>query len=264
MEIVNAYELVGSYRGAAELCGTTHKTVKRVIERREVGQGERRVVAGNTAGVQALIAERVRASDGRISAKRLLPIVRAAGYTGSARNLRRAVAEAKTTWKRQRRTYRPWVPTPGEHLVIDWATEYGRQIFCAVLAWSRYRWVRIARDQTRQTTLGLLAECFSELDGVPAVVLSDRMACLKAGVVANVVVPHPEYVRFATFYGFKPDFCEAADPESKGMVENLAGYVQRDLLVPAELEQPESQIMCGMLATFTLPLPLASTIQRRT
>ena len=238
MEIVNAYELVGSYRGAAELCGTTHKTVKRVIERREVGQSERHVVAGNTAGVQALIAERVRVSDGRISAKRLLPIVRAAGYTGSARNLRRAVADAKTSWKRQRRTYRPWVPTPGEHLVIDWATEYGRQIFCAVLAWSRYRWVRIARDQTRQTTLGLLAECFSELDGVPAVVLSDRMACLKAGVVANVVVPHPEYVRFATFYGFKPDFCEAADPESKGMVENLAGYVQRDLLVPAELEQP--------------------------
>jgi len=42
MEIVNAYELVGSYRGAAELCGTTHKTVKRVIERREVGQPERR------------------------------------------------------------------------------------------------------------------------------------------------------------------------------------------------------------------------------
>lgn len=238
MEIVNAYELVGSYRGAAELCGTTHKTVKRVIERREVGQSERHVVAGNTAGVQALIAERVRVSDGRISAKRLLPIVRAAGYTGSARNLRRAVADAKTSWKRQRRTYRPWVPTPGEHLVIDWATEYGRQIFCAVLAWSRYRWVRIARDQTRQTTLGLLAECFSELEGVPAVVLSDRMACLKAGVVANVVVPHPEYVRFATFYGFKPDFCEAADPESKGMVENLAGYVQRDLLVPAELEQP--------------------------
>jgi len=238
MEIVNAYELVGSYRGAAELCGTTHKTVKRVIERREVGQAERRVVAGNTAGVQALIAERVRASDGRISAKRLLPIVRAAGYRGSARNLRRAVADAKTTWRRQRRTYRPWVPTPGEHLVIDWAAEYGRQIFCAVLAWSRYRWVRIARDQTQQTTLGLLAECFSELDGVPGVVLSDRMACLKAGVVANVVVPHPEYVRFATFYGFKPDFCEAADPESKGMVENLAGYVQRDLLVPAELEHP--------------------------
>jgi hypothetical protein len=50
MEIVDAYELVGSYRGAAELCGTSHKTVKRVIERREVGQPERRAVVGNTAG----------------------------------------------------------------------------------------------------------------------------------------------------------------------------------------------------------------------
>jgi hypothetical protein len=54
-------------------------------------------------------------------------------------------------------------------------------------------------------------------------------------VVANVVVPHPDYVRFATHYGFRPDFCEAADPESQGMVEALAGYVQRDLLVPALL-----------------------------
>jgi hypothetical protein len=30
---------------------------------------------------------------------------------------------------------------------------------------------------------------------VPKVVLADRMGCLKAGVVANVVVPTPEYVR---------------------------------------------------------------------
>jgi hypothetical protein len=80
MEIVNAYELLGSYRGAAELCGTTQKTVKRILEQREVGQAERRALTSNTAGVQTLIAERVRASDGRVSAKRLLPIAQAAGY----------------------------------------------------------------------------------------------------------------------------------------------------------------------------------------
>ena len=32
MDIVAAFEQVGTYRGAAALCGTTHKTVKRVIE----------------------------------------------------------------------------------------------------------------------------------------------------------------------------------------------------------------------------------------
>jgi hypothetical protein len=68
--------------------------------------------------------------------------------------------------------------------------------------------------------------------GVPHKVLADRMACLKGGVVANVVVPTPDYVRFASHYGFSPDFCQANDPESKGIVENLVGYAQRDLVVP--------------------------------
>ena len=132
--------------------------------------------------------------------------------------------------------YRPWLPAPGEHLVVDWATEAGLELFCAVLAWSRYRFVRFAPDQTRATTLALLAEGFEELGGVPAVVLTDRMGCLKAGVVANAVVPHPEYVQFGAHSGFRPDVCEAADPESKGVVEALAGYAQRDrrdLVVPA-------------------------------
>jgi hypothetical protein len=67
---------------------------------------------------------------------------------------------------------------------------------------------------------------------VPKVVLADRMGCLKAGVVANLVVPTPAYVRFSAHYGFRPDFCEANDPESKGLVENLVGYAKRDLMVP--------------------------------
>ena len=245
MEIVNAYELVGSYRGAAALCGTTAKTVKRVLERRAAGQVGRRPSPArvrNTAAMAELIRQKVRASDGRISAKRLLPVARTAGYVGSTRNFRRAVAEAKASWKKQRRTYRPWVPLPGQYLVIDWAEEAGQNVFCAVLAWSHVRFVRFGPDQTRPTTLALLAECFEELGGVPEVVLSDRMGCLKAGVVANVVVPHPEYVAFATRFGFRPDFCEGYDPESKGLVENLCGYVQTDLIVPALLEQDWSDL----------------------
>ncbi len=104
-------------------------------------------------------------------------------------------------------------------------------MFCAVLAWSRCRFVRFADREDQATTLRLLAECFETLGGVPAVVLADRMGCLKGGVVANVVVPAPGYVAFAAHYGFRPDFCEAADPESKGIVENLVGYAKRDLVI---------------------------------
>ena len=236
MDIVTAYEQVGTYRGAADLCGTTHKTVKRVIERRRAGEpfdSPRRQLPKNTDAVAAVITDKVRATDGRISAKRLLPLARAAGYTGSARNFRRAVAEAKKAWRRKRRVYRPWVPTPGEHLVIDWTTEGGWQVFCAVLPWSRWRFVRLARDQKAATTMRLLAECFEEMGGVTQVVLVDRMGCLRGAVVANVVVPTADYVRFATHYGFRPDFCEGADPESKGVVEALCRYAQVDFVVPA-------------------------------
>jgi hypothetical protein len=53
--------------------------------------------------------------------------------------------------------------------------------------------------------------------------------------VAGLVVPTPAYVRFATHYGFRPDFCQGADPESKGLVENLVGYVKSDLMIPEDL-----------------------------
>lgn len=237
MNIIDAFHQLGSYRAAARLLGTTHKTVRRAVERQQAGGPwvrRPRAISKNTDQLIALISDRVRATDGRISAKRLLPSARAAGYQGSARNFRRAVAKVKADWRQKRRIYRPWVASPGQHLVIDWTTiGVGLHMFCAVLAWSRYRFVRFASNETRETTLGLLAECFEEVGAVAAVVLSDRMGCLKNGIVANVVVPHPDYVRFAAHYGFRPDFCEGGDPESKGVVENLVGYAQRDLVVPA-------------------------------
>ena len=224
MDIIAAYREAGTYRGAAQIAGTTHKTVRRVIARHEAGgtaPGRRAPRGRNYDGVAALVAERVEKTSGRISAKRLLPAARAAGYAGSPRNFRRLVAAAKQAWQREHhRGRRPAVWSPGEHLVIDWGAEGGLHVFCAVLAWCRFRFVRFARDERAETTLALLAECFEILGGVPGKVLADRMGCLKGGVVANVVVPTAEYVRFAGHYGFRPDFCEAADPESKQWVSH--------------------------------------------
>ena len=38
MDIIAAYQELVSYRAAADLCGTTHKTVKRVMEKFQAGQ----------------------------------------------------------------------------------------------------------------------------------------------------------------------------------------------------------------------------------
>jgi transposase len=236
MDIISAYQEAGSYRGAAEICGTTHKTVKRVIERAEAGGARpaRKDRERNYALVQELVAARVTESKGRIQAKQILPVARAAGYGGSGRNFRRLVAAAKQEYRRDHhRGRRPGVWHPGEYLVFDW-TDLGEglHIFCAVLAWSRWRFVRFAADEQAHTTMGFIAEAFAAAGGVPAKTLTDRMGCLKGGVAANLVIPTEAFVRFAAHYRFAPDWCQAADPQSKGIVEHLCGYVQRDLGVP--------------------------------
>jgi transposase len=197
-------------------------------------------VAHNYDTVADIVAERVAKTNGLISAKRLLPAARAAGYAGSARNFRRLVAKAKKAWRADHhRGRRPGVWAPGDMLVIDWGQIGPLSVFCAVLAWSRVRFVYFADNQRAETTLAALAACFEALGGVPRTVLSDRMGCLKGGTVAGVVVPTADYVRFANHYSFRPDFCQGADPESKGLVENLVGYVKSDLMVPEGLSEKD-------------------------
>ena len=234
MDVITAYRQVGTYRGAAEMCGLTHKTVKRIIDKVEAAE-QRVARRKNYESVRSLVAQEISETKGKISAKRLLPKAHAAGYAGSARNFRRLVAQERAKYRQSQaiaQARRPGVWTAGEHLVIDWGVLNGLHVFCAVLAWSRIRFVRFATDERAATTFALLAECFEVLGGVPKVVLADRMGCLKGGVVADVVIPTPDYVRFATHYRFRPDFCHAHDPESKGIVEALVGYSKTDLMVP--------------------------------
>jgi transposase len=241
MDMHAAYRETGSFRAAAEICGTTPKTVKRsVLDAQAVELGELPAGAHNYETVRDLVVERVERTKGKMSAKRLFPVARAAGYEGSDRNFRRLVAEAKAEWKQQNhRGRRPGVWTPGDMVVFDWGEIGPLFVFCAVVAWSRMRFVYFADNLGAESTMTALARCFEYLGAVPKTALTDRMGCLKGATVAGLVVPTPTYVRFATHYGFRPDFCEGADPESKGLVENLVGYVKSDLMIPEDLSVSE-------------------------
>ncbi|MDJ0429109.1 IS21 family transposase, partial [Rhodococcus fascians] len=72
---------------------------------------------------------------------------------------RRLVSDAKAQWRNEHhRGRRPAVWTPGEYLVSDWATVGGLHLFCAVLAYSRWRFAAFATDERATTTLALVAE----------------------------------------------------------------------------------------------------------
>jgi hypothetical protein len=122
-EIIALYEELGSYRAVGSLLGCDHK--RYVQAAGEAGQLapalHRARVTDDFAG---LIAGRVEQSGGRVTARRLMRIMRAAGYEGSERSLRRALAEAKAAWRARQalegRVYRPWVSEPGEWMLCDW------------------------------------------------------------------------------------------------------------------------------------------------
>jgi hypothetical protein len=99
MDIIAAYNDLGSYRGAAAICGVDHKTVRRAVLAPASESPGRAARRHNYDVVADIVSSRVAKTSARITAKRLLPEAKAAGYTGSARNFRRLVSKAKRAWR---------------------------------------------------------------------------------------------------------------------------------------------------------------------
>jgi hypothetical protein len=84
------------------------------------------------------------------------------GFEGSDRTVRRALAVVKLNWRAgRRRVYRPWVVEPGMWAQWDWGHGpkiAGQQtyLFCAWLAWCRFRVVFAAWDKTLPTVISCL------------------------------------------------------------------------------------------------------------
>jgi transposase len=245
VEIIALYEELGSYRAVGALLGCDHKTVKRYVQAAgEAGQLapalQRARVTDDFSG---LIAGRVEQSGGRVTARRLMRIMRPAGYGGSERSLRRALAEAKAAWRAKQalegRVYRPWVSEPGEWMLCDWGaagtvpTPAGPRklsFFSSVLGWSRYRTVSFSCSERFGALAVGLAHSFEAAGGVPARVLFDNPKTVATGHLAGAAVLNPDLVRLAAHYRFSPRTTERQDPESKGKVEALVRFTKSDLI----------------------------------
>jgi transposase len=161
-------------------------------------------------------------SRGRIGADQAHSKLVAMGYQGSERTTRRAVAEAKRRWRQEhgRRT-RPWIPEPGLWLQWDYGagpvvTASRTVLFCAWLAWSRYRVVVPLRDKTLGTVVIGLDRTLRRFDGVPTYALTDNEKTVTVEHVCGIAVRNPTIVEVSRHYGLMIATCEPADPQSKG------------------------------------------------
>jgi len=239
MNILEAFDLTGSYRDAGELAGCSHHTVARYVEKRDAGElpddgPERR---GRIIDpFLPKIEEWVERSDAKIRADVCFDKLRGVGFTGSERTVRRAVAEVKVNHCRgRRRVYRPWIVEPGMWAQWDWGVGpavAGRAtlLFCAWLAWSRFRVVIPVWDRKMATTISCLDRSMRLFGGVPTYWLTDNERTVTTGHVAGIAVRHPEMVAVGSHYGVTVETCVPADPESKGGVEATVRIAKADLV----------------------------------
>ena len=124
MNMLEAFDLTGSLRDAGELAGCSHRTVAAYVAKRDEGRlpgvgpvRRKRIIDPWLAKIE----EWVERSCGKIRADRCYAKLKALGFEGSDRTVRRAVAEAKKSFGAgRRRVYRPWIPEPGMWAQWDW------------------------------------------------------------------------------------------------------------------------------------------------
>jgi hypothetical protein len=239
MEILEAYDLTGTLRGAAALVGCDHKTVAYWVRMRDEA-GELSAVERKRPAMEVVFAlkvdELVDRSHGRIRADVAHGRLVALGYRGSARTTRRWVAESKRRWRRRhgRRT-RPWIPEPGLWMQWDYGdgpVVEGRAtvLFCAWLAWSRYRVVVPLRDKTMPSVVMGLDRALRRFGACPTYALTDNERTVSIDQVCGIAVRNPLIVEVGRHYGLTIATCVPADPQSKGGSEATVRVARADLV----------------------------------
>ncbi len=242
MEILEAYDLTGSLRDAAELAGCSHHTVAEYVAARERGEltpgrAQRRDMLVDP--YREKLEEWVDRSHGKVRADVAHEKLIALGYIGSERTTRRAVAEAKTAYRAgRRRVHRPWVPEPGMWFQYDFGdgprvNGVGTQLFCAWLAWCRFRVVLALLDKTLPSVMAAIDQTLRLFGGVPTYGLTDNEKTVTSEHVAGIPVRNARMLEFARHYGLTIATCVPADPASKGGSENAVKIAKADL-VPCE------------------------------
>ncbi len=235
--MLDAFDLTGSLRDAGELAGVSHHTVARYVAARDCGVADRGLVRPQLIDeFLPKVEEWIERSNGKLRADVAHDKLVALGFTGSERTTRRAVAAVKKNYRLGRvRVHRPWVTEPGMWLQYDFGDGpvidgTKTTLFCAWLAWSRFRVVLAIRDKTAPSVMAALDVTLRRLGGAPTYLLTDNEKTVTTGHIAGIAIRNPAIVAFARHYSVTILTCEPCDPASKGGSESTVKVAKADLV----------------------------------
>jgi transposase len=214
----------------AEAIGVGWDTVRGVVE--SVGFNRTRVVRASVTEPYMAFLRATLDRYPRLRATRLHAMMVERGFAGSARVVRRVVAELRPP---SREAFLRRVTLPGEEGQVDWAsfgtvdvegTQRRLSCFLLVLSYSRALYLEFAFDQTMESFLRGHVHAFEAFGGVPRVLLYDNLRSAVLDRVGDAIRFHPRLLELAGHYHFAPRPCAVAMPNQKGRVERAVRYVR--------------------------------------
>jgi transposase len=164
-------------------------------------------------------------------------LVKEHSFTGSESTIRRVVREMRPPKKE---AFVPLEFDPGEAAQVDWgeATVYIKgertkvQLFCYRLCYSADIFVKAFYRQNQESFLEGHVEAFAHTSGAPQRVIFDNAKVAVKEGFGLYAKPQALYQALSAHYAFQLHFCNINSGNEKGLVENLVGWMRRNVMVP--------------------------------
>jgi transposase len=220
-----------SIREVARRTGHGRNAVRRALRSDEPPR-YRRPPRGSKLGPHKQEIQRLLAEDPRLPGVRVRELIGADGYAGGQtilddylREVRPAYLPARTF---QRTHYRPGeicqfdIWEPSRPIPVGAGAERRGYVVICCLGYSRAGAGALVFSKRIEDVLWGIGRCLWSLGGLPGTLVWDREGALHAGGGR----PTGPYAAFCGRLRVGWRFCEAADPQAKGVVERLQGYLE--------------------------------------
>ena len=206
-----------SIRQIADLLGLSRKKVARLIDHGGIVKKKR---AGLMDPYEQLVQDWYETYPS-LKATQVFDRLQTYGYTGHYTTVKEYTQRFR---RKRKRMYHELSFLPGEEAQVDWmqrrfpfGAAYG---FVFILSYSRYLYAWFYPRQTMEFFLEGHIEAYREIGGIPH---RGRYDNLKSVVVKRKpdVVFNPQFLDFATHYGFSLHLCTPGRANEKGRVERV-------------------------------------------
>ena len=219
-------------RELARETGLDRKTIRRALAADEPPRYVRGPVASKLDPFREEIRGLLR-DDPKMPATRVRELIVEAGYPGGRSILETYLREVRPLYAPPPRTFQRTVYRPGEICQFGlWGPSrlvpvgYGQErrgwVVVGCLGYSRVGACAVIFSKQAHDILWGVGRCLWRLGGLPGTLVWDREGALHAGGGR----PTEAFAAFCGVLRVGWHFCEAGDPQAKGVVERLQGYIE--------------------------------------